>query len=386
MARLRTRSYNSAPISGQYRTSLVAGWNFYSDLGVANNESVIDELHSFYDGHWSSGGPFDLTRSTSTWIGQEKHTWYFPNGLDVKGKGTVRIMNPSGTNPTGIGPYVHPSQAQLMADATTAIARIEPTQPAFDLSVFLGELRAEGLPNLPGLMAREQTKVAKAAGGEYLNIEFGWLPLVRGVRDFASTVAKSDEILSSYQEQSNQVLRRSYEWPTESESQAYSCTHVMNPGVGFFTGGGHHERITRRKWLEAEFMYYLPTGGSRTAKNQRFASYARKLLGVDLSPEVLWNLSPWSWAADWFGNVGDVMHNISAFGTDGMVMRNGYIMCHTNKTVTDSGSFAGQFQVRTVVTERKTRHVAHPYGFGVTDASLSARQLAIMAALGLSRT
>jgi hypothetical protein len=386
MARLRTRSYNTAPISGRYRTSLFAGWNYFADVGVSNVESVADEVHHFVNGHWSSGGPFDLSRSTSSWAGQKHLVWYFPNGLDEKGSGTVRIWNPSGTNPVGLTPFAHPSQAQLYADATTAIARIEPTQPAFDLAVTIGELRAEGLPNLPGTATRESAKAAKAAGSEYLNVEFGWLPLVRGVRDFAKTVAKSDKILSSYQEQSNQVLKRSYEWPTESSVQAYSCSHVMNPGVGFFTGGGHYERVFRRKWLEAEFIYYLPTGGSRTAKNQRFVSYARKLLGVDLSPEVLWNLSPWSWAADWFGNAGDIMHNISAFGTDGLVMRNGYIMCHSGKETVDSGSFAGQYQVRNLMSERKTRHVAHPYGFGVSDGDLSSRQIAIMAALGLSRT
>jgi hypothetical protein len=36
--------------------------------------------------------------------------------------------------------------------------------------------------------------------------------------------------------------------------------------------------------------------------------------------------------------------------------------------------------------EIKQRIHAHPYGFGVQSASLSARQIAIMAALGLSKT
>jgi hypothetical protein len=79
------------------------------------------------------------------------------------------------------------------------------------------------------------------------------------------------------------------------------------------------------------------------------------------------------------------MHNVSAFGTDGLVMRNGYIMCHSGKESVDSGSFKGHYQTKTVVSERKTRHVASPFGFGLVDADLSSRQLAIMAALGLSR-
>jgi hypothetical protein len=137
--------------------------------------------------------------------------------------------------------------------------------------------------------------------------------------------------------------------------------------------------------MEVDFIYYLPTGDSAREKISRYGAYARKLLGIDLTPEVLWNLSPWSWAADWFSNTGDVMHNISAFGSDGLVMRNGYTMCHSGLTQVDSGSYSGFYQVKTRVRETKTRHVATPYGFGVSYDGLSARQIATVAALGLSR-
>jgi len=389
MSRTRSRTFLTGKVSGQKRTTCFDAFAPYSNAGVDNTESVTDSVHTkLSGGRWSGGGPFDLTRSTTTWSGNQATSVVWRNSGNVcdLGQGTVRIQNPSGSNPAPLVVLGHPSAIARNAMATSAIAAIEPTQPAFDLSVFLGELRAEGLPNLPGTATRESTRAAKAAGGEYLNVEFGWLPLVRGVRDFARTVANSDKILNSYQEQSNQVIKRSYEWPTESKVQAYSCSHVMEPPVGFFTGGGHFERTFRRSWLEAEFLYFLPTGGSQTAKNQRFGSYARKLLGISLSPEVLWNLSPWSWAADWFGNVGDVMHNISAFGTDGLVMRNGWFMCHSGLTRVDSGTFKNRYQVRTRVDERKTRDVATPFGFGLTDADLSPRQFAIMAALGLAHT
>ncbi len=379
-SRTRSRSYTTGWVSGQWRTGGFGSWRPYNGPGVANSETVTDQTNNFVNGHWNGGGPFDLTRSTVHFqgIGQVVGNSNF--------QGSARIHNPVGTNPPALIPPAHPSTAQLKADGVTAIARTEPTNPAFDLSVFLGELRAEGLPNLPGHTVMERTKLAKASGSEYLNIEFGWSPLVRGVRDFCKTVANSDKILGSYQEQANQVIKRNYDWPAEETTQAYATTHGMYPGAGFFTGGGHHERIFKRKWFEASYIYYLPVGSSQNAKNQRFASYARKLLGVDLSPEVLWNLSPWSWAADWFGNVGDVMHNVSAFGTDGLVLRDGYIMCHSGKIEVDSGSFWNLNQVRTITVERKTRHVAAPYGIGFSGASLSTRQIAILGALGLSRT
>jgi len=52
-----------------------------------------------------------------------------------------------------------------------AIARVEPTNPAADLSQALGELYRDGIPSLPG---RQDGNV----GSEYLNLQFGWSPTI----------------------------------------------------------------------------------------------------------------------------------------------------------------------------------------------------------------
>jgi len=306
-----------------------------------------------------------------------------PNGSELT-VGTMRIEGNADGIPS-LTPYPMHSNTELDAFGTTAIARIEPTNPAFDMSTFLGELRAEGLPNLPGSALRERTRLAKASGGEYLNLEFGWFPLIRGVRDFAQTVVDADDIIRQYQEGSGKTIQRRYQWPPEEQSRADACRFTMTPTVGFFTGGGQYQYVQRRKWFEAEFAYHVPTGQSINDKVRRYGSYGRKLLGLDLSPEVLWNLSPWSWAADWFGNVGDVMHNVSALGTDGLVMRHAYMMCHTQRVVQMGGSYGGRHQTKLIIEEEKNRRPGTPFGFGVAFSSLSRKQLAIVTALGLSR-
>jgi len=248
----------------------------------------------------------------------------------------------------------------------------------------------EGVPNLPGAAMMEQTRLAKAAGSEYLNVEFGWLPLVRSVQDFARTVDQSDKLIRQYQEGAGKAIQRSYEWPTVSDTRVTTGrSFTMFPAVGFIQGS-LTESYLQRKWFEVEYIYHLPTGTSVNDKVRRFGSYARKLYGVDLSPEVLWNLSPWSWAADWFGNVGDVMHNVSALGQDGLVMRHGYMMCHSQKLVHYYGAFDGGFGYITPMyklqtNEFKTRRSATPFGFGVSYSGLSAKQIAIVSALGMSR-
>lgn len=389
MANYRVRRWYDCPVKGINRSSSFLEFSNYSDQGIQSFEERYSVNHGRWpDGSWFGGGPFLLNRTTKTYSPNNLRTKKLSGGGFLLQDGTSRIENPTSSVPVLSG-YSVPSWDNLMADGTTAISRIEPTNPAFDLSVFIGELRADGLPNIPGTDAKNFTSKAKASGSEYLNIEFGWKPFIDGIRDFASTVNESDRIIRSYQERQSVAVSRSYEWATEQDSRIDNCSFSMTPGIGFFTGGGRAQTVERRKWLEADFIYYLPTGPSINDKVRRYGSYARKLLGVNLSPEVLWNLSPWSWAADWYTNAGDVLHNISAIGRDGQVMKHAYIMCHVSRREQDYGTYsntAGSWsQTATRLTETKTRYPATPYGFGVSFDSLSVKQAAIVTALGISR-
>lgn len=279
-----------------------------------------------------------------------------------------------------------PSDGEMDAMGTSAIASTEPTRPAFDLSVFLGEWRSDGMPRLPGLEMKESVAKARSAGSEFLNYEFGWLPLVSDVRTFAKAVNNSDAILRKYQEEANIVIKRSRRWPSVGDSKFNSVGFSSSPAELQFLGGGRFQTVLQDKWFEADYVYHLPTGTSVNDKFRRYGSYARKLLGVRMTPEVLWNLAPWSWAVDWFSNVGDVVHNVSAMGTDGLVIRNAYMMCHTVRTTRDYGVSPAGAATIVRVEESKLRRSSGPYGFGTSGiANLTTRQRAIVAALGLSR-
>lgn len=115
-------------------------------------------------------------------------------------------------------------------------------------------------------------------------------------------------------------------------------------------------------------------------------------LGLEPTPDVLWQVTPWSWAVDWFSNTGDVISNWSSFHIDGLVMRWGYVMEHT--LITDTYSLIGARTFDgvarpvsdvTFVTETKVRRKANPYGFGVSYGALSAFQSSILVALGMSK-
>jgi hypothetical protein len=116
-------------------------------------------------------------------------------------------------------------------------------------------------------------------------------------------------------------------------------------------------------------------------------------LGLNPTPDVLWQVTPWTWAVDWFSNAGDVISNWSAFHIDGLVMRWGYQMEHS--IIRDTYSLVGARDVSgdaqpvsdvTFITETKVRVKATPYGFGIDLGGLSPFRLSILAALGLSRS
>jgi hypothetical protein len=118
----------------------------------------------------------------------------------------------------------------------------------------------------------------------------------------------------------------------------------------------------------------------------------REILGLDLTPSTLWNLAPWTWAVDWFSNAGDVISNMSDWQDDGLVLRYGYMMEHSRATYayTFEGptGLNGSLRPQPVVyvSESKRRVKATPFGFGLTWGGLTPIQLAIAAALGISKS
>lgn len=279
-----------------------------------------------------------------------------------------------------------PDNASLRGWGTSMIAQSEPTQSEYSLVTGLTEIIKEGFPSWIGSsLFRERVKNARSAGDEYLNQEFGWKPLVADLKAFTKAVMKSDELISQYRRDSSQKVRRSRDMGAETTVEVGTARRCYTePRVASFPG--HVIRSTYyNKRFSGAFRYYVPETPAVKYTN-KFTLEARKLHGVELTPEVVWNLAPWSWALDWLGNTGDVMHNISALGRDALVMEYGYVTA-VSKGVTDiRANVWGQTLTRTVTDKSYLRLTASPYGFSSSWDGLSPRQLAIVAALGLTKS
>lgn len=296
------------------------------------------------------------------------------------------------------------SDEVLMGYGATAIAKCKPTTSPANLSVSLGELFREGLPSLIGARTWEtRARDYRTSGDEFLNYQFGWLPLVNDIKSTANAIRNSDKLMKQYERDAGRLVRRGYEFPLEvsSETRTEENAVRMVPRTlwgGWYNGntkdtcrGFRVREISRKIWFKGAFTYYLPTDYDSRSKLDKAALYASEILGLELTPETIWNLTPWSWAADWVTNFGDVISNVSDFAADGLVLRYGYLMEHTiiKDTYTIVGaSLEGYGDVtpsNTFITEVKKRRQATPFGFGLDPGKFTPRQVAILAALGISR-
>lgn len=302
-------------------------------------------------------------------------------------------------------PTLESSNDKLDEMGAEAIARCKPTNSVADLSTALGEMMREGLPSLIGSSAWKSnaSSARKKAGGEYLNVQFGWMPLVGEINNVSRAIRDSERILAQYERDAGKVVRRRYNFPlekTSTESDYPNSSGSFGPlGTSFNLAGvtglsgkiKRHRLVTRSISFSGAFTYHLPRGYDSRKGLARLASDADILLGTKLTPEVLWNLAPWSWAVDWFSNTGDVISNLTDFKSQGLIMRYGYVMEHVRVTDTYSHVYNSDFpslpRVAPVVlvTETKQRRPANPFGFGLSWDGLSPFQLSIAAALGLSR-
>lgn len=351
--------------------------------GYYNHESMLsfNNMPLNYDG--DSGSEWKLHRDSDTVYPGLHHdsveqfsTFDGQFSMSPFPTGTIEVH--SAPVETGVG--------ALQALGTTAIARVEPTNPAFEMSTFIGETITGGAPSIVGhSLWKERAQVARGAGSEYLNYQFGWVPLLSDIRGFMYAVKHSGEILDAYRKGSDLKIRRGYKFPVEDDTKMVSGNYIPAPtSYPFFIPGTTVSQKHEQIWFSGAFKYHIPVSVEQMDKFQLWGQYAEHVLGVEVTPETLWNIAPWSWAVDWFSNTGDLLHNVSALGDDGLVMQYGYLMKHSQVRVSTRSNDGRT--ARTLLKEWKQRTHANPYGFGVDFASLSGKQVAILAALGLSRS
>jgi hypothetical protein len=318
-------------------------------------------------------------------------------------------------DPFSVSHLPDPVLTDLGPVGTRAVSLCKPTNNVANLAVDLAEAKSEGLPALSGAsLWKGKTRSAKDAGGEYLNYQFGWLPLVSDIKDSCYAAANAHKIIESYRRNSHKLVRRRMSFPTEvTESSVVEATGSLAQEFSFVPNTVGHpfidrgvqgaalrirtDRTVKRTWFSGAFTYHLPLGFDSHNVVVDAAAKAGPLLGIELTPEVVWNATPWTWALNWVSNVGECVGIFSDMAVDGLVMHHGYVMEHIVTTSTwewyNPNGSGGRFKCDhpytpssiTACVETKRRRRASPFGFEIAWNGLSLRQLAIAGALGISR-
>jgi len=341
-----------------------------------------------------SNGPMELTRS---------FTRYVPSlGTGANSMGQYYFINPGGV--IGIGGTA-PSESSIRSSGTHAIAASRPDDRNLSILRSSAELGKDGIPLYPGMGDWEsKTGYLRTLGSYHLAVQFGWLPLASDVLAFAARVQNQNAILAQHTNTGSSnwnSTKVGYRFPTDTNVVTTSGDGY--PGYKWVSGAlqsgvslkaFYYKQKVTETWFEGEYQTFIPT--MRLPEQEYLNDTTRKasiLLNTALTPRVLWDLAPWSWAVDWFSNTGDMISAISEVGLDGLVLRNGFIMSHWyDKCEVSWGNASGASPAWRVgggsaffISEVKKRYPAVPYfGFGL-PGGLSAKQVSILAALGLNR-
>lgn len=286
--------------------------------------------------------------------------------------------------------------------------KARPGKPTADLALFLAEIRdvprmlkdtAKFFKNSWTAFTKGGQHVSKHAANSWLGANFGWLPFISDMRKFARTTQTLDKSIQQLKRDNGKWVRRRRTVSTTLETLSDTGWVNNQPyhGSGFNSTAyvglpNMRGRCTIERaadfWFEAAFRYWIPDIGTSNWRRKAI----RKLYGLDLTPSLLWEATPFSWLVDWYSNVGDVISNLDNNLAENLVAKYAYVM-GTQRLI---GSVSTEFNFKPEVTCPKThinhlnvllkeRHHASPFGFALSSDNFTARQWSLLAALGIQR-
>jgi hypothetical protein len=305
-----------------------------------------------------------------------------------------------------------------------AVNSTAPTVPSFSLMRALGEL-VLARPKAPLSGWRDQDDFSQLMGNDYLNVAFGWNPTIQDFLSLLKSLVNQSQTTRQLMRDSGRVVRRKFKFPEIStvETEEYRTTYenffypaggydTVNPYFRGFDSPGYFgsyypptrsaEEIVLTRTITTKrnisfsgaYTYHIPKDDGLYDTLARMEAKANVLLGTRFTPSTTWELTPWSWLVDWNFKLGQAFKSAEALSEYGLVIKYGYLMCHTKvldvtsaprlELLNHGSSVWVQPNGYTFRSERKERFRADPYGFAVAPADYTNSQWAILAALTLS--
>lgn len=387
---------------------------------------LVSEPHwKLPDGRWSGGGPFYVIKET---LYHTRHL-YRATKLSTGGTWSLKGVSPGPSRLPSYAAWL-PMQRVWAGDKreevdshfATGWARARPGNPVASLGQFIVELRdlpavpfkralkgGAAFKNIPRIALKELSDF-RNLGSEYLNVVFGWKPFVSDLRKMYHLWYTIDKKMAQIVRENGKHIRRKATIQNERTSSQPAPTYWSQPFMDVYgqppwwTNGSTQRTDTTtavtKVWFSGSFRYYIPDTSSSAWDLRARAA----LFGALPTPELLWEVLPWSWLVDWFTNVGDVVSNASMNAVDNLTSSYAYVMKHEKisierQAVVESqalspcspwickdGAFGSTIKTFHVKETKSRSGTGNPFGLGITLGSLSGYQLGILAALGISRS
>lgn len=314
-------------------------------------------------------------RVESTYIGKETHTVY-------EGYTTSSLPAPL-TNMVVI-----PAPSGWLLDV---VAGTNPSRPVIGIPIW-----AQNLAQLPkmvknlGDLIRNPGNVLKPKGfaGEYLGVQFGWLPLIDDLTkllDFQSHVLKRNKELA--QLYSGKGLRRRLKLADDTSSTG------VNTNLGFYPTGTitmtASVTVKRRQW--GTIHWYPTTIPVYHPDDHKWHNLTNRIV-LGATPEGLakglWDVIPWTWLLGWFTNLGKytLAHSwtVPANHTGGCLMSEAIGTWKAGSATVSGGSGSVTYS-GSVTRSLKTRIVSSVVTVGVNMPYIDMFRLSILGALFVQR-
>jgi hypothetical protein len=297
--------------------------------------------------------------------------------------------------------------AQFIAEAKDVPRMLKTT--ALGFATLYKELRSSVNPkrvyqNALGQYRRSGRSISRrnlrGIGNQYLNTQFGWVPFLNDLRKFYM-------IYKDMETELKELRARNGKWTNVGGTVHLEESTSSTDYVGCLTKPAMNSMMIRtypatpnqppckrtvkrsdyqKVWFRGCFRYYIPDIG--TAKWERRAK--RALFGSNVTPQLIWELTPWSWLIDWFTNVSSILESLDNGLAENLAAKYAYLMGHTRTVfevtarhyIPSSGYQTLKYEY---LLERKGRGQASPFGFGLDGGVNSPYRASILGALGLSR-
>lgn len=295
------------------------------------------------------------------------------------------------------------------------IASANPWKPKASLAQTILELLSGDVPSIFKNLRRyisDVQSLKRTVGSDWLNVQFGWVPLISDIRDTIEVLLKLHMLIYGSDNARRTRGGDLGEWTRSTESNSitqatYGSTlggtsspayKAVKPGIPkFYPDFLSNGRFSRSVRITADYRFTARyhRGARPNGRERGYIERATELLGLEITPAVLWELTPWTWLLDWASNLGSVASNISLLDWSNVLLDYAYLTF----VVKTEGSLAWQgpkvqspyttlshgYFTQGYTTIEKVREQASPYGFSVGWTGLSPFQLSILAALGMSR-